>query len=315
MFRMKLLSRYAAYTALHGIKNDKKDYLSIIKDQGNEGFCWAYSLTSSVEMKYALSSGNRLMLDPFSIVNNSVKWFNRHKSTHKDSMYSNCFQYDEGGYPPLCALEFMYGSKQELQQMDGNNSHLIISNADVVSIDSVSTLFEVLDKYDILYSMIASSELPPEAMIIDDYVEDDELLLSHAIVITSVGVIEGFDGIYVEVLNSWGYNYHYDGIVYVKVADNETDELHNSFKIFDFNSWIMVEKQNYFNSIYMLMWIFLTMLIVESSVLISICIIVNTPSCRDKFYHSFDPPVINNEINNEINDELETKSYDETVYV
>ena len=96
MFKRQLLSRAEYFTAKHGIKENTKDYLSITKDQGSEGLCWAYALTSTIEMNYALKSGNILMLDPIMLKNKSVPWFkDQDKKTRKK--YAPCLSYGENG--------------------------------------------------------------------------------------------------------------------------------------------------------------------------------------------------------------------------
>ena len=54
-----ILNRSPQFNSTHGIKEEKKEYLSIIKNQEVEGLCWAYSLASTIEMSYALKTGNR----------------------------------------------------------------------------------------------------------------------------------------------------------------------------------------------------------------------------------------------------------------
>ena len=260
MMRMKLLSRNIAYNATHGITTEYKDYLSIPKNQGTEGLCWAYSLTSAIEMKYALKSGNRLMLDPLTLKNNSVEWFKKYDK-HKN--YSACHQYDEeGGYSPLCAAIFMNASKTTMKQQDGNDSYIYISNISYEKeITTVKELYDALDEYKLLYSSIYADDfgLFQNSEIIDDYYFENESI-NHVVVITSVGTVNGYDGLYVEILNSWGYGRHYDGLIYIKVADNETDILHNNFNMFYINVGIDVElktstEENVFLSLFIVFFI------------------------------------------------------------
>ena len=288
MMRMKLLSRLYAYNASHGITTEYKDYISVPKDQGTEGLCWAYSLSSAIEMKYAFESGNRLMLDPLTLKNNSVKWFKKHD---KHNEIPDCHQYDEGGgYPPDCAILFMRGSKTTMMQQDGNNSFIYISNATEVNISTVKELYEALDKHKVLYSGIYG-RIPMQGYIINDYYYENESI-SHGVVITSVGTVEGYDGLYVEILNSWGYDKNYDGLIYFKVADNESDVLHNNFDMFEINYGIEVKRKNSINEdVYMPVFIVFFILFIVA------CIVIVFMSCnimKLKYRTNTDPINVNN---------------------
>ena len=277
MMRMKLLSRLTNYTALHGMTTKYKDYLSIPKHQGNEGLCWAYSLSSAIEMKYALESGNRLMLDPLTLKNNSANWFKKHDK-HNKTYPSFCKQYGkDGGYAPGCAVLFMHDSKTTMMQQDGNDSYLYISNATYdhdINITTVKELYDALDKYQLLYSGIYADFIFNYKYIINEYYDENESI-DHAVVITSVGIIKGFDGLYVEILNSWGYETHYDGLIYIKVADNESDILHNNFNMFEYNYNIEVSRKNSINEdIYMPVFIVFFILFIVA------CIVILFMSCK-----------------------------------
>ena len=242
MFKRQLLSRAATFNATHGIKESKKDYLSIIKDQGQEGLCWAYALTSTIETNYALKTGNRLMLDPTTLKNNSVPWWNKQNKKTKKT-FANCLQYGEGGgYPPLCAVLYMIGSGDTMIQQDGQDSFLQITDGDLAEIKTLQNLYDALDKHGILYSGIYADHL--YGQYINRY-QDMDKDINHAIVITAVGHIRGINddnGIYVEILNSWGYNYGYDGLIYVKVADSEDGPLKNNMNMFKINIYTEVSR-------------------------------------------------------------------------
>lgn len=240
---LRLLSRANEFTAIAGITNDFKDYLSIVKNQGEEGLCWAYSLTSIIEIKYGIQSGNRLMLDPLTLYNNSVDWFKKHKKMFDEKEYESCFEYREDkGYSQICAVEFMIQSKQEMIQQDGNNSYVYVRNGGISEIKTVKDLISALNEHQVLYSAIDSGLFGYQEQIINDYRESEKL--THALVISGVGKVKGFDGLFVEVLNSWGYDTHYDGLMYVKVADDEKSELHNNLNMFEINMWVDVDRND-----------------------------------------------------------------------
>lgn len=285
MLKLHLLSRAREFSAMCGITDDKKDYLSIIKNQGNEGLCWAYSLTSAIEMKYALQSGNRLMLDPRTLSNNSVNWFKKHGKNLKED-FSFCYSYGEfGGYPPACALMFMMGSRKSMMQMDGNNSHVFIENADSVeniANNTVDSLCEIMNKYELLYSGIEATEIFQVSEVVDEYYIDNETT-NHGIVITSIGKLSGRDGIYAEILNSWGYEIHYDGLAYVKIADNETDIIHNNLHLFDYNYWIHVDR---FDETYGIVILLLILFIILTlGLLIALICLVCVFCCHCQRFH------------------------------
>ena len=242
MFKRTLLSRVNGFNGTHGLKQEQKDYLSVIKNQGQEGLCWAYALTSTIEMSYALKTGNRLMLDPLTLYNNSVPWFN--KLSEKDKQkYKPCLEYGEDKtYYPSCALVFMAESKQTMRQMDGEDSFLQITGGDEKEIKSLKDLYDILDKYGIIYSGVNSTYLYGE--IIEEYIDADseDVHPDHAVVITAAGTLKGYEGVYIEVLNSWGYENGYDGLHYVKIADNEDGSIVNNMKLFDENYVVNVKR-------------------------------------------------------------------------
>ena len=244
MFKRQLLSRAAAFNATHGIKEDKKDYLSITKNQGNEGLCWAYALTSTIETNYALKTGNRLMLDPTMLKNKSVPWWkDQSKKTRKEN--SECLEYGEdGSYIPGCAVNYLYASGDTMIQQDGQDSFLQITGGGRIEIKTLQNLYDALDNHGVLYSAIFANHLNGEYQIISKYIDMNEDC-NHAIVITAVGHLINNDddnGIYVEILNSWGYNYGYDGLVYVKIADSENGPLMNNMNMFYQNIFVEVSR-------------------------------------------------------------------------
>ena len=243
MFKRTILSRLAQFTALHGINQKENDYLSIIKNQGEEGLCWAYALTSAIEMNYARKTGNRLMLDPMTLKNRSVPWWNKQNQTMKKEN-EHCLQYSDEGYSVQCAAQYMAESGDTMIQKDGQDSFVKMSDGGTIEIKSLRDLFDTLDEHGILYSGIDADKLDLQTPITTEYYETT--VNNHAIVITAVGKISNIgddDGIYVEILNSWGYSYGYDGLFYVKVANSESSSLVNNMNMFEANIWIEVERK------------------------------------------------------------------------
>lgn len=241
MLKLHLLSRAREFTATHGMTEEYKDYISIVKNQGDLNLCWAYSLTSAIEMKHALVSGNRLMLDPLTLSNNSVNWWKRHPKTPG---YDICDHYsgdDNNAYPQVCAVDFMLNSKQTMIFADGNDSFVYIRDAGIINSDlTVQSLYDQFDKHKLFYAGIDSVNLGEGAQI-DDYIKGSGI--THAVVITAIGYIDNPSyGLYLEVLNSWGYDVHHDGLVYIKVADNEQSVLHDNLNILESMIWIDVDK-------------------------------------------------------------------------
>ena len=231
------------FTAEHGVTNDKRNFLSIIKNQGQEGLCWAYSLASTIEISYALKTGNRLMLDPFTFYNNSVNWWK--KQSTKDKMERElCLSYTQNkGYYAPCVIEYMVVSGDSMKQMDSEDSFVRMTDAGYSTIETVQQLYEALDKHGVLYISINSTYLKNHQLI-DEYYDFDDpnVNVDHSVVLTAVGKIEGYSGIYVEILNSWGTDNGYDGLYYVKVANNEKSKLINNMKMFDAPIYIEVKR-------------------------------------------------------------------------
>ncbi len=270
MMKVSLLSRLPRFNALHGVTNKYRDYLSIMKDQGTDGLCWAYSLSSAMETRYALDSGNRLMLDPLTLYNRSVPWW---KSHCKEEWCKHCTQYSktiDKGYFQDCAINYMLISHDTMIQADGEDSYLMISNASTVNITTVEELNKSLDEYGILYSAIDGSTLKQytQSSTIDFYYSSNTT--NHAVVITALGTIDEQPDLYVEIINSWGYDRFYDGLIYIKVADNSTSSLFNNFAIFNENYGIEVKHISVREEItyFALMIVFICLLIV--AVLIAI---------------------------------------------
>lgn len=227
-FLRKTLSRPRVFTATHGITTDKRDYLSITKDQGTEGLCWAYALTSTFEMAYALKSGNRLMLNPNFTYEHAVPWW-KDQSKSMRKQYESCLSYGEDkGYSPLCATMYLVGSGDSIAQMDGDDSFLTITYADVLKINSLTDLNNALDTYGVLYVGLDSNPLQSNT-IIKDYIPSETS--NHAVVMTAIGEISGYEGVYAEILNSWGYNHGYDGLQYIKIADSKVSYIVNNMNI------------------------------------------------------------------------------------
>lgn len=227
-FLRKTLSRPRDFNATHGITTDKRDYLSITKDQGTEGLCWAYALTSTFEMAYALKSGNRLMLNPNFTYEHAVPWWNEQSKSMKQQ-YEPCLSYGEDkSYSPTCATMYLIKSGDSITQVDGDDSFLTITYADVLSINSLNDLNDALDTYGVLYVALDSDPLQSN-IIIKDYIPSETS--NHAVVITAIGEISGYEGVYVEILNSWGYNHGYDGLQYIKIADNEASYIVNNLNV------------------------------------------------------------------------------------
>ena len=291
-----LLSRYAGFTATHGILNNEKEYISMAKNQNTEGLCWAYALTSSMETIYALKSGNRLMLDPLTMKNHSASWWS--KTYKHDNNVDACKSYDSSGaYSPTCALFFMNESKQTMTQQDGENSYLIMSDFDAVSLTSLNQLYTTLDKHKLLYSVIHSGSQLIQS-VISEYITNT--ISDHAVVITAVGTLYNYDGIYVEVLNSWGSEHNYEGLVYIKIADNENDELHNNLNLFDVNYWIDVERTTIDRAFKFELLSYLFIVLFAVSFVINIAIIIKHHMNKQKEMNETNEANENEAINDDI---------------
>lgn len=294
--RTRLLSRMVEYEATHGITQQYKDYLSIIKDQGNTSYCWAYSLTSAIEMKHALNTGNRLMLDPYTIINRTTDWW---KKNDKRNDYKQCHEFEVNGYIPICAVDYMYRSGQKMFQRDGNKSNLIINNYGDNEIKTLADLYSVLDKHSLLYTGIYADERISQPLIY--YYDESQNFTNHQVVLTSVGKIDGLPGIYAEILNSYGYNSSYDGLIYVKIADNETSELHNNLGIFDEVIWIDVWEVNDEQIYFILFIAFASLFAVVTVFMIVACILSCMSNSKEKKEITYDDDTVENIITQPLN--------------
>lgn len=227
--RRTILSRPRQFTSKHGINHTLNDYLSIPKDQQQEGLCWAFSLTSAFEMSYARDTGNRLMLEPKQLHRNAVPWWNK-QSKELKKQYSPCLTYGEdGGYNPECVLEYLVRSQDTLLQEDGEDSFLMINSYQQLKINSLCDMYDALDLFGVLYATIDSEQLTNGYAIYDEYYPIDNN--NHAVVITGIGTFYNSSGVYLELLNSWGYNVGYDGLQYIKVAESELSFIVNNMNI------------------------------------------------------------------------------------
>lgn len=227
--RRTILSRPKQFTSKHGINHTLNDYLSITKDQQQEGLCWAFSLTSAFEMSYARDTGNRLMLEPKQLHRNAVPWWNK-QSKELKKQYSYCLSYMDGdGYVPECVLEYLVRSHDTLLQEDGEDSFLMINYYQQLKINSLRDMYDGLDYFGVLYATIDAEQLQNGYAIYDEYYPIDHN--SHAVVITGIGTFYNTSGVYLELLNSWGYNVGYDGLQYIKVAESELSFIVNNMNI------------------------------------------------------------------------------------
>ena len=292
MFKRQLLSRAEAFTATHGINQSQKDYLSIIKNQGNEGLCWAYALTSTIETNYALKTGNRLMLDPIMLKNKSVPWW-KDQSKKVKKAREPCLSYGEnGGYNPYCAVEYMMNSHNSMIQQDGEDSFLEITDGAEASIKNLNDLYRALDNHGVLYSGIFADHL--SGRVISNY-QDTNKDCNHAVVITAVGHLSGYNGIFAEVLNSWGYSWGADGLIYIKIADDEEEPLVNNMNMFHTNIWVEVSRTITTEDIAIAFVIILSILLILSLIALGIFIFLY---CRIhkriiKFDGNTDPQSLN----------------------
>jgi hypothetical protein len=194
-------------------------------------------------MSYAIKTGNRLMLDPLTLYNNSVPWWNEQNKETKKT-YKHCLEYGKDkGYTPDCAVNYLILSRHTMIQMDKEDSYLQVTGAGDLNIKTVQQLYEELDKHGIFYIPINSTYLNGNELIENYYdVEDPNVLPDHAVVLTAVGEIAGLSGIYVEILNSWGYKNGYDGLHYVKVAESDTSDIVNNMKMLNSPIYVEVER-------------------------------------------------------------------------
>lgn len=258
-----ILSRLCIFTAIQGLTRFEKDLIPLIKDQGSHSYCWAYSITSAIELKYALKTGNRLKFNPFGIIDNVLDFYERHKNDPKYSVvYDKCKEFsseEEGGpkelYIPGCALIYLkHDKKPMIYEYNNKSSNVILTSYDIVKIETVDDLIQALKKNKIIMAQYFATLMAYESntSIVDYYITDDSLPINHNIVITGVGTIYGHPGIYVEIVNSWGLQVKrevtgpvdigHDGLFYVKVADNITAPLVNNLRLFSSNLIIDVDE-------------------------------------------------------------------------
>ncbi|KAH0789317.1 cathepsin S-like [Histomonas meleagridis] len=226
-----ILSRLALFSAIAGVN---KDYLSIIKDQGEYGTCWAYSTVSSVEMQYASISGNRMKFSPWdTIVNTIIDYFDG------KSQYPSCQQFSTNYfYSHYCAFEYLVNDKRHMiMEYNKKPSSIYVKSYNVFSgaNANIDTIVELLKTGRPIVSVMRSATLQKlsDLSIIDKYYMDNETMSSidHAVTVTGIGTIEGHDGIYLEVLNSWGESIGAEGLNYIKVADSINGTLNRNFNI------------------------------------------------------------------------------------
>ena len=177
---------------------------------------------------HALKSGNRLMLNPNFTYEHAVPWWNKQNKAIK-TQYEPCLSYGEGkGYSPDCATMYLIESGDSIIQMDGDDSFLVITYADLLEINSLIDLNNALDTYGVLYVALDADPLQSNT-VVEAYIPSETA--NHAVVITAIGEITGCNGVYVEILNSWGYNHGYDGLQYIKIADSSTSQIVNNMNI------------------------------------------------------------------------------------
>ena len=226
-----ILSRPTAFVATHGLTTEYKDYLSLTKDQGQEGLCWAFALTSAIEMNYALQTGNRMMLDPKQLSRRAVSWWKGQKRSVRNQN-EHCLSYgEEGGYNLECAINYLLGSKESMIDSHGDDTFIVVKEAAYVHINSLHLLYESLNAGHVIYSGVDADGIM-DKVVLDTFYKS-EAGPNHAVVITAAGTITGKDGIYVEILNSWGVGHGYEGLQYIKVAENNDSYLINNAAIFE----------------------------------------------------------------------------------
>lgn len=254
------------FTAIQGLNNDEKDLIPLIKDQSIHAYCWAYSLTSAIELKHALKTGNRLKFNPYGIIDNVLDFYAQLKNQLKDhpelqNLYDLCKEFagkenqPKENYSPFCAINYLVmDQKRMIYEYNNESSNVYVSNATVLSIKTLEDLYETLKENKFISAAYYSEpDFYKSGPIITNYIEDENVELNHNIIITGVGTIYNTPGIFVEIVNSWGTVYYdeedglfkplgYDGIYYLKVADNETAPLINNRKIFTLNMAIDTEE-------------------------------------------------------------------------
>ena len=127
-------------------------------------------------------------------------------------------------------------------------------------INSLKDIYDALDEFGILYAGINGDNLTEET-VYSKYVPLDQS--NHAVVITGIGIISGMDGIYIEILNSWGTDVGYDGLQYIKVANDENSYIVNNMNILSESYGIHAERdvlKQYSDTLLALMFIVLFVL-------------------------------------------------------
>ncbi|KAK8891520.1 hypothetical protein M9Y10_028732 [Tritrichomonas musculus] len=256
---MNILSRLCLFTAIQGLNNDEKDLIPLIKNQNPHSYCWAYSITSAIELRHALKTGNRLKFNPYGIIDNVLQFYAQFKDQINENqeikrIYESCKQFggnDKDGYElydPSCALLYLFADKKTMiYEYNNKSSNVYLSKMENSNITTLDDLKKALKENKFILAAYHSEPgfhaLGP---IITNYLTDEKLDLNHNIIITGVGTIEDIPGIFVEIVNSWGTTYYdhesneykplgYDGIYYLKVADNLTSPLINNRRIFTSN--------------------------------------------------------------------------------
>lgn len=275
MLKRTLLSRIDAFQATHGITDDKKEYLSLIKNQDQEKFAFAYALTSTIEMSYAFDTGNRYNLDPQMIYNVCPTWW---KDNSPNESFKHCTEYGSGNYyDPICAIEFMTVSGRTMKQVKGGESFIKVSESGKIKISSVKELESALSTHNILFAEINNTRLMGKQIVKEYFdTEDKNVKVDHAVVITACGKVQGEEGIYVEILNSNGFAGNKGFIHYVKVADSADGPLKNNMKMFDTTIYIyvnrLVETEGLLTAILVLSILFAITLFVTIIISIVFCV-------------------------------------------
>lgn len=259
-----ILSRLCIFTAIQGLTEFEKDLIPLIKDQGIHSYCWAYSITSAIELKYALQTGNRLKFSPYGIIDNVLDFYEANKNDpYYSQVYDSCKSFSSENendpkelYMPECALLYLKNDKKRMiYEYNNKSSNVILTNYSNVKIETLNDLIENLKNNKMILAAYYAEPMIYEISesIIDYYVVHEKIPLDHNIIITGVGTLKDYPGLYVEIVNSWGLNgtdpitgqkslVGYDGLYYVKIADDETSPLVNNMGLFTFNFVIDVDE-------------------------------------------------------------------------
>ena len=229
LLERSILSRLSLFSAIAGVN---KDYLSIIKNQGSYGVCWAYSTISAIEMQYGVISGNRMKFSPWKTIVDDILDYFKGKP-----QYQTCQNFAENYfYNHFCAFEYLVKSKKHMiMQYNNQSSTIYVKNYNYLLFSSLSMekLIELLSQGHPLVTVMNATALLRlrDVSIVDDYYIGPDTMngVDHAIVATAVGTIEGRDGIYLEILNSWGEDIGSEGLNYIKIADSVNGTLKRSF--------------------------------------------------------------------------------------